>query len=377
MRVDRDRNPDRNDGWYESEESTRARMVQELQRIRRRTRVRPWPVLVLAALLTGVLTYKLVTRKQQFHAEVVLALREGTLGTGAQYRTGMPLGELREYVASVLLSDNELAELIERRNLHRLRKTLGMKWAVGELRDQLEIEVWRNSYVYYDPENPRRDPSARIGLTVTDEDPDSAFLLAHDLASIVIEAVRERRYDYAASISRHVALEREAVSERLTKLDRELNEVMVAFSKARRAKKDGVAQALNLQLTEIDNQKKEAEKTMTELTTSQEAIADRIAAAGLDLVIEIVGERRPDRPPSRGLVISILLVIVGIGSLVGSALLIGAFDSRVHDVEDVERLGLPVLGHVPGFPGSRVGSLAARGVQRSRVPLFRRWRSQR
>lgn len=352
-------------------------MVQELQRIRRRTRVRPWPVLVLAALLTGVLTYKLVTRKQQFHAEVVLALREGTLGTGAQYRTGMPLGELREYVASVLLSDNELAELIERRNLHRLRKTLGMKWAVGELRDQLEIEVWRNSYVYYDPENPRRDPSARIGLTVTDEDPDSAFLLAHDLASIVIEAVRERRYDYAASISRHVALEREAVSERLTKLDRELNEVMVAFSKARRAKKDGVAQALNLQLTEIDNQKKEAEKTMTELTTSQEAIADRIAAAGLDLVIEIVGERRPDRPPSRGLVISILLVIVGIGSLVGSALLIGAFDSRVHDVEDVERLGLPVLGHVPGFPGSRVGSLAARGVQRSRVPLFRRWRSQR
>lgn len=352
-------------------------MVQEIQRIRRRTRVRPWPVLVLAALLTGVLTYKLVTRKQQFRAEVVLALREGTLGTGAQHRTGMPLGELREYIASVLLSDNELAELIERRNLHRLRKTLGMKWAVAELRDQLEIEVWRNSYVYYDPENPRRDPSARIGLTVIDEDPDAAFLLAHDLASIVIEAVRERRYEYAAAIARHVALEREAVSERLTKLDRELTQVMVAFSKARRAKKDGVAQALNLQLTEIDNQKKEAEKTMTELTTSQEAIADRIAAAGLDLVIEIVGERRPDRPPSRGLVISILLVIVGIASLVGSALLIGAFDSRVHDAEDVERLGLPVLGHVPGFPGSRVGSLAARGVQRSRVPLFRRWRSQR
>jgi capsular polysaccharide biosynthesis protein len=116
---------------------------------------------------------------------------------------------------------------------------------------------------------------------------------------------------------------------------------------------------------------------MSELMSTQDAIADRIAAAGLDLVIEIAGEKRPTRPPSRGLMISILLVIVGIGSLLGSALLIGAFDSRVHDVEDVERLGLPVLGHVPGFPGDRVGSLEARGVQRSRIPLFRRWRSQR
>jgi hypothetical protein len=49
----------------------------------------------------------------------------------------------------------------------------------------------------------------------------------------------------------------------------------------------------------------------------------------------------------------------------------------VHDVDDVERLGLPVLGHVPGFPGDRVGSLEARSVQRTRIPLFRRWRSQR
>lgn len=371
MRLD----SDRNDDWYESEESTRKGMVLEVQRIRRRTRVRPWPVLVLAALITGALTYKLVTRKQQYQAEVVLVLREGTLGT--HQRTGMPLGELREFVASVLISDQKLEELIERRNLHRLRKKLGMPWAVNEVRMQLEIEVWRNSYIYYDPEIQNRDPSARIGLTVTDEDPDDAFLLAHDLASIVIESVRERRYDYAARIAQQIALEREAVSLRLDQLERELTQVMVAFSKARREHKDGVAQALNLRLTELDNQKKDAEKTMTELTTSQDAIADRIATAGLDLVIELAGEKRPIRPPSRGLLISILLVIVGIGSFIGAALLIGAFDARVHDVEDVERLGLPVLGHVPGFPGDRVGSLEARGVQRTRVPLFRRWRSQR
>jgi hypothetical protein len=364
-----------NDAWYESEERTRRGMVVELQRMRRRMRARPWPVILLAALITSAITYKAVTRKRSYQAEVVLALREGTLGT--QQRVGMPLGELREFVQSVLISDHKLEELIERRNLHRLRTTLGMPWAVGEVRMQLEVEVWRNSYIYYDPEIPSRDPSARIGLTVTDEDPESAFLLAHDLARIVIESVRERRYEYAARIAQRIAMERDATSSRIENLDRELNETMVAFSRARREQKDGLAQAIHLRLTALDNQKKDAEKTMSQLNTSQEAIADRIAAAGLDLVIELVAERRPDRPPSRGLLIAIVSVIVGIGSFIWAAILIGAFDARVHDVEDVERLGLPVLGHVPGFPGDRVGSLEARGVQRKRIPLFRRWRSQR
>jgi capsular polysaccharide biosynthesis protein len=252
-----------------------------------------------------------------------------------------------------------------------------MPWAITELRGQVAIDVWRNTYIYYDPEQPNRDPSARIGITVTDEDPDDAFLLAHDLASIVVDSVRDRRLDYAQRIAKTLEADRDAMSKRLSVLELERTELMVAFSKARRANKEGVAQAINLRLTQVDAQQKDAEKTMTELTTSQDAIADRIAAAGLDLVIEIVGEKRPNRPPSRGLVLSILLAIVGTGSLIGAALLIGAFDSRVHDVEDVERLGLPVLGHVPGFPGDRVGSLEARGVHRTSVPSFRRWRSQR
>lgn len=366
---------DRNDDWYESEESTRRGMVQELQRMHRRSRVRPLPVLALAVLITGALTFKIATRAQTFDAEVVLALREGTIGT--RDHTGMPLGELKELVVSVLLPDNKLEELIERRNLHRLRKKLGMAWAVEELRQQITVEVWRNSYIYYDPEFPNRDPSARIGITVMDGDPDFAFLLAHDIATIVMQSVRERRMFYAERIASGVAVERDAMAKRLTELELERTRTMVVFSKARRANKEGVAQALNLRLTEIDEQQQDAEKSMSQLTTSQDAIADRIAAAGLDLVIELVGEKRPNRPPSRGLLISIIATIVGLGSLLGAAVVIGAFDSRVHDIDDVERLGLPVLGHVPGFPGDHVGSLEARGVLRRRIPLFRRWRSQR
>jgi hypothetical protein len=55
------------------------------------------------------------------------------------------------------------------------------------------------------------------------------------------------------------------------------------------------------------------------------------------------------------------------------SLFVGAFDSRIHDLDDVARLGIPVVGHVPRFPGDSVGSLRERGVKRRGVPLS--WRS--
>src|SRR5688572_3004226 len=158
-----------NDEWYESEESTRKGLIQEMQRIKRRTRVRPIPVILLALLITGGITYKMATKKGRYQGEVILAIREGSL-LSEDKRTGLPVGELKQFVASVLLPDAKLAELIERRNLHRLRKKLGMPWAINEVRGSLEIEVWRNSFVYYDPENPNREASARVGLTVRSEE---------------------------------------------------------------------------------------------------------------------------------------------------------------------------------------------------------------
>jgi hypothetical protein len=364
-----------NDEWYESEESTRKGMIQELQRIKRRTRVRPIPVLLLALLITGGITYKAATKKGQYRGEVVLAIREGSL-LSEDKRTGLPVGELKEFVSSVLLPDAKLAELIERRNLHRLRKKLGMPWAINELRESLEIEVWRNSFVYYDPENPNREASARIGLTVIDEDPDAAFLLARDLADIVKESVREQRQIVADKVSAQIAHVRDGTEIRITELEAAKSELMVRIATARKDGKKALAQALEMQLLKYDDQIKSGEKTMSEIAASPEALSDRISAAGLDLIVEIVAEKRPNRPESKGLLIAMIAVVVGVGALLGSALVLGAFDSRVHDTDDVERLGLPVLGHVPGFPGDTVGSLEARGVQRARVPSFLRWRSQ-
>src|SRR3954454_25179151 len=98
------------DEWYESEEWTRTAMIREVQGIRRRTRVRPVPVLALAIAITGLLAWKIATRKHVLEAEVVLLLTEGSLSAK---HNGIPVDELREYVASVLLPTDKLTTLIQ------------------------------------------------------------------------------------------------------------------------------------------------------------------------------------------------------------------------------------------------------------------------
>ena len=92
------------------------------------------------------------------------------------------------------------------------------------------------------------------------------------------------------------------------------------------------------------------------------------------LTLAVVDESRPERPTHSGLILVMVAAVVGTGALLGSALLLGAFDSRVHEPDDVARLGLPMLGHVPGFAGDNVGSMRTRSAAPSRVPSFQRWR---
>ena len=362
------------DGWYESEESTRAGLVSELQRIRRRFVVRPIPVLILAVLMTGAVTYKIHKKQPLVEAEVILALSEGQLGGQG---TGVPVDQLRQYVTAVLLPDKLLIDMIEKRNMYPLRTKLGAQFAIGELREQIEINIWKNSFQYYDDEDATAKKSARIGITVMDADPDQAFEVAHELASIAIVQHELERERISHAVATEVKAMRAATEERLGALETEIAIKQEAFASAKAAYKNGLASAIMLDLARLQGERKRAAEQMHGISVSNEGIADQIAAAGLDLTLQIVEERRPEHPEKSQFVLILVLVVVGTGALIGAALLVGAFDSRIHDTDDVERLGLPVLGHVPGFAGDSVGSLHARGARRARVGSVSRWRSLR
>lgn len=362
------------DGWYESEEPTRLGLVTELQRIRRRFAVHPIPVLLLAVAITAAVTYRIATKPRIYEADVVLALTEGQLASSTR---SIRFDELKDYVFEELLPDAKLIKLIERRNLHRLRKKFGDQYALTELRDQIEVEIWKNSFMYWSEEDANAHKSARIGLTVLENDPDLAFEIAHDLASIAIESHEAQRQRIGDDLAHEMKMMRESMGARLAGVENAIVVKQTAAELARQNGKQGLALALQVDLTALNAERNHLRTQLTAIATSPELFADRSTRAGLDTKLAIVEERRPDRQEHSAFVLIMVVVVVGTGALIGSAVFIGAFDSRVHDTDDVSRLGLPVLGHVPGFPGDHVGSLGARGALRARVPSFLRWRSHR
>jgi hypothetical protein len=360
--------------WYDSEQSTRVGMISELQRIRRRTRVRPLPVLVLATLITVGITRKFATKPVIVEAQIVLALAEGAL---SNHINTIPVDELRQYVTSVLLPDNKLIQLIEKRDLYRLRKNLGPEFAIDQMRGAFSVQIWKNSFVFYtdDEDNARR--SARIGLSVSDTDPDRAFDIAHDLASIAIDSSAAERQKRSDAISSQVATLRDAINDKLDKIIDEISKKQAAVAAANSRGRPEVAGVLRIDLAALDAERRSTEDRLVQIAASRDELASEITAAGLDMSLSIVEEYRPERPTRSSFVLVMIAAVIGTGALVGSALVLGAFDSRVHDTDDVTRLGLPVLGHVPGFAGDRVGSMLTRSAARARVPSFLRWRSHR
>lgn len=356
--------------WCDSEQSTRIGMVAEAQRMARRLRARPLPIILLACAITAVVTYKLATRRPIAEAEVVLALTEGSL---SQKHSGIPVVELREFVEDVLLPNAKLLELIKKYDLHKLRYRLGDQYAIDELRNQFTIAIWKNTFV----EAETAGNSARIGLAVFDADPELAYDLARDLASIVIQTTREQRQLVTKRLTSQVAEMRDRLQTRYEELTREASEKEQAQVEARRNNDEIVAQSLELELAVNWREQRKAAAILSEIASSRDSLADRISEAGLDMSVSIVEENRPTPPQHRGFTIAMAATVTALAALLVSAFLIGAFDSRIHDRDDVERLDIAVLGHLPGFKGDQVGSLRSRGAARARVPSFRRWRSQR
>jgi hypothetical protein len=362
------------DQWYESEQPTRSGLVAEMQRIRRRTLVRPIPVLVLAAVVTAGITRNTANKPILVEAEVVIALTEGAL---ANRQTGMPVDQLRGYVTQVLMPDKRLLEVVEKYNLFPLRKKAGSEYALEAFHDMFAVQIWKNSFAYYDEEDDNAARSARIGISVRDTDPDRALDVAHDLAAVVIETAASARQLRADAVTGQVAMLRSAVDDELDKLAIDIASKQSAIAQARNRGDTDLAGILRIDLAALQQDQRRREAQLHRIAASSDGLAADIAAAGLDMSLAVVDEKRPERPAHSGLVLMMIAAVIGTFSLVGAALVLGAFDSRVHDADDVIRLGLPVLGHVPGFAGDNVGSMRTRSAAPTRVPSFRRWRFHR
>ncbi|MEZ4366438.1 MAG: hypothetical protein R2939_09145 [Kofleriaceae bacterium] len=355
---------DPDDAWYQAEVPLRREVMAELGRLARRARLRWRPTLVIALLVTALGAAFLARRPARHDASVTLALAEGQLATRA---SSLMRTELQAYVANVLLPDAALLEVVERHDLTPLRRTLGPQYAIAELRDALEVEVMRNTFLY-DRDDSRR--SARVQLTVTDADPELATTLAHDLAGVVIASATRPDPPDAAIWRPSAAVALDQVSDQvaaLDALDRAAAAVDAADPSLSPLRRRCCADALLAREQEGAAAAEELEPRWPDRLRRQDhggrqRRRPRPAGGGGGRGRHHVRSTPGPAPPTSRILLGLALV-----ATVGVGLLLATFDDRVREPGDVTRAGLPVLGALPGFEERALrGRIPARPRRRPR-----------
>jgi capsular polysaccharide biosynthesis protein len=351
------KNPD--DAWYQAEVPTRNLMVTELRRLKRRSQARWWVVVLVTIGLTGAIVLRLARKPAIYKARVILAVTESSMTN----QEPMPAQDLQDYIVTVLLADVRLIPIIEEKNLFPKRRLLGNEFAIEQLREQFSVDVYHNYFLYGRGWN--ADPrSVRIAIGYTSNDAEGSFEMANRLAQTIIDAENERRRDDAQfALSQIRGMQRRA-EQQLTDHSARLTQTMI--EEARAESTDDTATALRLRLEGAElNRQLIRDRELVESITSVATAAGLGAAAEqvqLGLDFQIVDERHPRvDEEGKSLMLTTVAVVAFLLLLPAVAIVVGAFDTRIHDLDDVSRLGIPVVGHVPPFAGDDVGSLAKRG----------------
>ena len=246
---------------------------------------------------------------------------------------------------------------------------MGMQFAITEVREQLEVDVWKNTFVYYRDSESNSRKSARIGLTVIDSDPDRAYGIARALADVMIRTHDAERLKLTSALAAQVQLMRETIETELGVLAGRISERQTAIATAHVHGKTGIAAAMMVDLADLDARHEDLGTQLSPIPRSRDGVADQFCAAGLDVTLEVVAERRPDRPVTSTFALVLVMCVVGMGARCGWARVVRPLGARGHDGDDGGHLGRPVFCHGPAFAGDRVGALRSRMTrQRGATP---------
>ncbi len=308
----------------------------------------------------AMVLHKLSKRVPMYTASIIMRATEGVLVDEESPLAGQNLGN---YLYSVALNKERLMPLIDKHNLYPERETFGELYAIDELRNFLHIEVGSN---FFAGERDEGDEQRSVGITVhfSDFDPNLAFNVAQDLSKVLMEAEMERRRNHARKLSAIADTTVVRVKERLAIQTSQLataevtiksggttEEAKLAIAEARVARKRLL---VDIKETTLLLESVSADQSYTNLAQSAEG-------ANQALQFEIVDVRKPlIIPGTSKAVYGIVGLFVFVCLLPICAIGLAAMDSKLHHIDDVMRLGMPVVGHVPDFPGAQMGTLRER-----------------
>jgi hypothetical protein len=341
-------------GW-DAEESAGGGVLDELRRLLLRAAARPWLTLTLTLLATGAVVAYRARKQQVYESRIAFRVVEGDVDAGSTPSTN---GRLREYVADVCFSTTRLLSVIRARGLYPGLAKRDPSLAVEEMRDDLNIEVWRNYFIEGAAGPEGRE--ARVAISYQGRDSQQVYDVVRDLGHLVTEAEATSRREQADSA--------------LMATDDEVADAKAILEKAQtdlvakqflRVRAQTPAQASQLLVQSID-----LEQAMPKLERQLEAAQKRrnrvymraqLERKQLGLRFELIDQGRAAAAGiSRKKLLAFVAVAMFCFSLPLAMIAVGAFDDRIYRTVDVQRLGLRALGGLRPFVGDNVGALDER-----------------
>ncbi|HEX9101496.1 MAG TPA: hypothetical protein VF997_04795, partial [Polyangia bacterium] len=180
------------------DEAELPRMWGELKRLGRRARRRWLRTLGYGLLCAGLVVGTVARKPRSYASRVAFRVSESELESATTMHTN---GRLRDYVATVVFSTARLKSVIKEHELYVPLMQRDPSLAVESMRDDLEVEVWRNYFALpRSADDPAR--SARLAITFHSNDAHKAYDTVTHLGRLVAESEQRSRVSQAESALR-------------------------------------------------------------------------------------------------------------------------------------------------------------------------------
>jgi hypothetical protein len=308
-------------------------------RLLRRAGRRPLLTTAVALLAAALLFALQLRRPPVFSARAELLLRENALSSD---RTRLSRADLRSFVENVAFSSSRLQEVMERHGLFRSEAARSSVLALAEMRMSVEVDVLQD---YFAEDRLERTPSrtARIVVTFTSDEPEQAMVVVRDLGLLVARAEMGRHAEKARQQASFAGAAAAETREEATRTRGELAALeaalVVAPAKISSAQLVKVA-FLRAWLGKLERRRGELEQEHARLdlaaAAEEKQAGTRVHLASL--------QAESEEPHDDGQWLRRKGAIAGAAGLALALLLVGAFNPRLYDADDVRRAGSLSLG---------------------------------
>ncbi|MFO0550468.1 MAG: hypothetical protein U0271_18885 [Polyangiaceae bacterium] len=325
--------------WEEREPDV-VGMLAEARRLLSRARQRWILWLALAVALSAVIGVREYRKQRNYPASVVLSITEGERADDGIAHAN---SRLQDYVWYAVFTDHALMDLMTKYDFRPDLLTQNPRLALEQFRDRIDLAIYKNEFTA--PRYPGSPPrSARLAIEFRHPDPDTALAIARDLGDLVVNRDAENRraridaqQRIAADTVRYAEADVNRLSRRQESIESDLEfatgDEFAKLVVARQGNRKGMEEAL-ARLKDASDKKQRLDFRKSSDEESLELMYDRVEWGAPALEVNVLTSTLK---AALGAFFAILPLL---------GLVIGAFDSRVYDEDDVGRLGLRTLGVV-------------------------------